>query len=80
MAVPHRSASPPKTYSVEVQLHRQSAVRITRLERLINSRAVGVALGVTKYLGDGLASGILIGVLAFVVSFAVFRAMTGSEE
>jgi|KBSSwiStaDraftv2_1062776.scaffolds.fasta_scaffold61051_5 hypothetical protein len=74
-----RSSPQDVTYSAEAQLHRQSAVRITRLDRLINSLAVGVALGVTKYLGDGLAAGVLIGVLAFVVSFAVFRAVSGSE-
>jgi hypothetical protein len=38
----------------------------------INSLAIGVAVGVTAYLADGLLDTIMMGLLAFVVSFAVF--------
>jgi hypothetical protein len=38
----------------------------------INSLAIGVAVGVSAYLADGLVDAIMIGLLAFFVSFAVF--------
>jgi hypothetical protein len=51
-------------------------VHVTRLDALINSLAVGAAVGVTGYLSDGLVVGLLLGALGFLVAFAIFDLLT----
>jgi hypothetical protein len=48
-------------------------VRLTQEEAFISALAIGVSLGVTEYLSDGVALGTLLGVAGFLVAFAIFE-------